>query len=143
MTVLTLSIQTAIAPYSLSLSNTTTCLCETTVTPHRHFTENIPLHVKEALSQHNFTLSDLNAVGVVEGPGSYTGLRIGISTAKSIAQCASIPIYKLTTFQALALSIQTPNQSTIICIPGRRNECIVVVFDKKIKKNLNKYNSNI
>jgi tRNA threonylcarbamoyladenosine biosynthesis protein TsaB len=52
----------------------------------------LTVFIQELLAQEDLRASDLDAVAVSKGPGSYTGLRIGVSTAKGIAYAASIPL---------------------------------------------------
>ncbi len=58
--------------------------------------------VDEVLKQSGCTVSDLNGVAVSVGPGSYTGLRIGVSTAKGIAYTAGIPVMAVGTLESIA-----------------------------------------
>ena len=58
--------------------------------------------VEEALKQGGCTVKDLNGVAVSVGPGSYTGLRIGVSTAKGIAYTAGIPVMAIGTLEGIA-----------------------------------------
>jgi tRNA threonylcarbamoyladenosine biosynthesis protein TsaB len=58
--------------------------------------------VEEALKQGGCTVKDLDGVAVSVGPGSYTGLRIGVSTAKGIAYTAGIPVMAIGTLEGIA-----------------------------------------
>ncbi len=58
--------------------------------------------VDEVLKQGGCTVKDLNGVAVSIGPGSYTGLRIGVSTAKGIAYTAGIPVMAVSTLESIA-----------------------------------------
>lgn len=58
--------------------------------------------IEEVLKENSLTAKDLSAVAVSEGPGSYTGLRVGVSTAKGICYGASIPLISIGTLQILA-----------------------------------------
>ena len=61
-------------------------------------------------------VQDINAIAISNGPGSFTGLRIGMSAAKGLAFGSSIPIIQVPTFEALALQISKylPNDSIFI-----------------------------
>ncbi len=59
---------------------------------HRELAETIQIQTRELLEGKGKTLNDLGAVLVYEGPGSFTGLRIGISIANSLAYSLEIPI---------------------------------------------------
>lgn len=64
--------------------------------------EKLHLFIKEALNQAQVTPADLSAVAVTKGPGSYTGLRIGVSAAKGLAFSLNIPMYSMTSLEVLA-----------------------------------------
>ena len=64
--------------------------------------KNLLPFVDEVLKQGGCTVSDLNGVAVSVGPGSYTGLRIGVSTAKGIAYTAGIPVMAVGTLESIA-----------------------------------------
>ncbi len=63
--------------------------------------------INSVLAMAAITQNELKAIAVSNGPGSFTGLRIGISAAKGIAQALSIPIIPVPTFEALALQISS------------------------------------
>lgn len=59
---------------------------------HRELSETIHVKIKQLLKKNKVNLSDLNAIAVFKGPGSFTGLRIGLSVANSLAYALNIPI---------------------------------------------------
>ena len=63
--------------------------------------------VDEVLKQGGCTVRDLNGIAVSIGPGSYTGLRIGVSTAKGIAYTAGIPVMAVSTLESIAQGAKT------------------------------------
>lgn len=65
----------------------------------------LSLKIKRLLSQHNVTVNDVSAIGVGLGPGSFTGIRIGLVTAKAIAFALNIPIWGISSLDALALNV--------------------------------------
>lgn len=78
---------------------------------------------------------DLQAVAVSNGPGSYTGLRIGVSTAKGIAFGLGVPLISIDTLQALAKQISSECQIGDLIIPmidARRMEVYTSVFDHEL-----------
>lgn len=79
--------------------------------------------IEELLSSSGVTMSDLGGVGVSAGPGSFTGLRIGLSTAKAIAYALSVPIVGLNTLEVLARSV-TPAERIVCPMIGWRRETV-------------------
>lgn len=59
---------------------------------HRKLAESIHLKIKALLSQNNFKFDQIDAVAIYKGPGSFTGLRIGLTVANAIADSLQVPI---------------------------------------------------
>ncbi len=94
------------------------------------------LHVffEEVLEECNITFNQLNAVAVSQGPGSYTGLRIGISAAKGLCYSLNIPLIALDTLAVLAKKLSIENGVIVPMIDARRMECYTAIFDKNHQK---------
>ena len=86
--------------------------------------------VNKALDQAGIELKELDAIAVSEGPGSYTGLRIGVSTAKGLAFGLDKPLLGINTLQAIATTIDSPSDFIIPVLDARRMEVYYQVFDK-------------
>jgi tRNA threonylcarbamoyladenosine biosynthesis protein TsaB len=89
--------------------------------------------VKEVLQQAGFAVHQLQAVAVSAGPGSYTGLRIGTSTAKGICYALNIPLIAIDTLEVLAFAFrrQSGAEKGLLCpmIDARRMEVYCQVMD--------------
>jgi tRNA threonylcarbamoyladenosine biosynthesis protein TsaB len=91
--------------------------------------------VDAALKQANLRLVDLAAVAVSQGPGSYTGLRIGVSTAKGIAYALDIPLIGINTLQAMAASQQLAEGEYVVAVlDARRKEVYTQTFGDSLQK---------
>ena len=78
--------------------------------------------IADSLSKLKLTIANINSVAVSEGPGSFTGLRIGMAAAKGIADGAGIPIIAVPTFDALAFEIASyMNGEEDFCIANKAN----------------------
>ena len=85
--------------------------------------------VDEVLKQASLRLVDLAAVAVSQGPGSYTGLRIGVSTAKGIAYALDIPLIGINTLQAMAASQSVAEGEYVVAVlDARRKEVYTQTF---------------
>ena len=92
--------------------------------------------VDEVLKQAEVSMKEINGVAVSIGPGSYTGLRIGVSTAKGIAYTAGIPVMAISTLESIAQGAKTlwaessSEQPQIIpMIDARRMEVFTTRYD--------------
>lgn len=74
------------------------------------------------------TVSDLDAVAVAGGPGSFTGIRIGVAAAKGLAWGRELPLYGVSTLEAMALSLGIVNGIVCCCMDARRNQVYNAVF---------------
>ena len=93
----------------------------------------ITLLIQEVLKKAGIVLSDLDAIAVSRGPGSYTGLRIGVSTAKGLCYSLDKPLIAISTLQAMARG-RVENKSNIpilYCpmIDARRMEVYTAFYD--------------
>jgi len=68
--------------------------------------EQLHQFIEAAVKESRLTLKDLNAVAVSKGPGSYTGLRIGVSAAKGLCYALDIPLISIPTLQSLSLQVK-------------------------------------
>ena len=75
------------------------------ITQPRIHGERLPVIVNRILSNHSMEVSELNAIAVSAGPGSYTGLRIGMSLAKGLAAAMDIPIISVPTLEVMNAGI--------------------------------------
>ena len=98
------------------------------------------LFVQEALSFAESHAIPLDAVAVSEGPGSYTGLRIGVSMAKGIAYGRNVPLVSIPTLQLLCVPVllyheEIPENSLLVpMIDARRMEVYSAIYDRSLKE---------
>ena len=93
----------------------------------------------QKIIQHSaFSIQHIDAVEVVAGPGSYTGLRIGLASAKGLCYALNIPLITLNTLKvmaAAAISLSAHQSTTTLFCPmidARRNEVFTAVYDNKL-----------
>lgn len=94
--------------------------------------EKLHLFIQEVVSDSGVQLTDLQAVAVSKGPGSYTGLRIGVSAAKGLCFALDIPLISVATLKSLALQASPEDGGLIVpMLDARRMEVYSAVFDFK------------
>ncbi|MCH2023001.1 MAG: tRNA (adenosine(37)-N6)-threonylcarbamoyltransferase complex dimerization subunit type 1 TsaB [Saprospiraceae bacterium] len=97
--------------------------------------ELITLFIQEIMETAGNTLKELDAIAVSKGPGSYTGLRIGVSTAKGLCYALDKPLIAIDTLEALAYGAMefdnAPNTVYAAMIDARRADAYVEIFDSE------------
>jgi len=91
--------------------------------------ENLHVFIKDILAEHKLTYTDLNAIAISKGPGSYTGLRIGVSTAKGLCFSLDIPLIAIETLEILAHQVKKAEGFIVPMIDARRMEAYTKVYD--------------
>ncbi len=85
--------------------------------------------IKEVLGEASLAPSDLDAIAVSKGPGSYTGLRIGVSAAKGLCFSLKIPLISIDTLASLAHNVVPQSGVIVPLLDARRMEVYSSVFD--------------
>jgi tRNA threonylcarbamoyladenosine biosynthesis protein TsaB len=96
--------------------------------------EKLHVFIEEILSEANLQFSALDAIAVSQGPGSYTGLRIGVSAAKGLCYALNIPLIAVDTLEILASQISIEKGLIVPMIDARRMEVYAAIFDKNHQK---------
>ena len=132
---LILNIETATKNCSVSLSNhgeIISCI-EVAEQGYSH-AEKLHVFIEHVLLESSVQFSDLRAIAVSQGPGSYTGLRIGISAAKGLCYSLAIPLIAIDTLEVLARQLQISEGYIIPMIDARRMEVYSAVFNAQYQK---------
>ena len=96
--------------------------------------ENLTPFIEEIMHKNQLSYKQLDAIAVSKGPGSYTGLRIGTSTAKGMCYALDIPLIGIDTLQAMAYGVKDePYDFFVPMIDARRMEVYTAVYDKNGK----------
>lgn len=126
-----LNIETATKNCSVALANEgKTIACKEIAEQNFSHAEKLHVFIEELLAENNLQFSDLNAIAVSQGPGSYTGLRIGVSSVKGLCYALNIPMIAIDTLQLLAKQIQIEDGIIIPMIDARRMEVFSAFYDK-------------
>jgi tRNA threonylcarbamoyladenosine biosynthesis protein TsaB len=125
-----------------STRNCSVAICwEHRVLAHRSMTDAHYVHaeylhqlIQDVLAEAQVGLESIKAIGISKGPGSYTGLRIGVATAKGLAFALNCPLIGIQTLHLLAAhGMQNwPNDMVYAMIDARRMEVYLATFDGQV-----------
>lgn len=96
--------------------------------------EKLHVFIEEVLKESGLQFSDLAAIAVSQGPGSYTGLRIGVSAAKGLCFALDIPLIAVDTLAVLAAQANVSDAVIIPMIDARRMEVYSAIFNANLEK---------
>ena len=104
----------------------------------RHHAAFLHTAIDKILQETNVSPSILKAIGVTGGPGSYTGIRVGLATAKGLCFALKIPMIMMNTLEVMAFSAieNIGNKNALYCpmIDARRMEVFTAVYDSQLKE---------
>lgn len=96
--------------------------------------EKLHVFIEEVLLEAGIAFQDLNAIAVSRGPGSYTGLRIGVSAAKGFCYALDIPLLSVDTLQVLASQVKISDGVIIPMLDARRMEVYSAIYTSKLER---------
>ena len=120
-----LSIDTCLGASSVAVLDGERVLATRSEPMTRGHQERIGMIAREAMAEAGVAFDDLTRIGVTVGPGSFTGLRVGLAFAKGLATALSIPCVGVTTLEAMAFGIQG---FTAAVLDARMSQVYIQVF---------------
>lgn len=136
-----LLIETATSVCSAAISESSVILAESVNFDGFKHAENLMPMILQALEKSKRNLKQLDAIAVSAGPGSYTGLRIGVSTAKGLCYSLGIPLIGISTLEILSNGFrkENPDFKGLLCpmIDARRMEVYTALFENDGKRRIN------
>ncbi|MHB1050432.1 MAG: tRNA (adenosine(37)-N6)-threonylcarbamoyltransferase complex dimerization subunit type 1 TsaB [Bacteroidota bacterium] len=129
-----LGIETATEVCSTALVHGTNVVAERSVNEKNIHSERLLSLVDEMLKETGRSLQEIDGIAVSIGPGSFTGLRIGLSTAKGLAMARTVPIFAVPTLDGIAELFRTKNNAgsaVKFCsmVDAKRNEAFFALYD--------------
>ena len=131
---LVLNIETATTNCSVSLSKDgeTLVLKEDNSLGYSH-AETLHLFIDEVFKISKLKPSEIDAVAVSKGPGSYTGLRIGVSSAKGLCFALEKPLISISTLESLAHQVKATDGLIIPMLDARRMEVYSAIYNQNLE----------
>ena len=90
--------------------------------------------ISEMFEIGKININDINKIIVVNGPGSFTGIRVGLTIAKVLAWAKNIPIIPISSLEAMTISDNETSDYVVAAIDARRNYVYATIYDKKNEK---------
>jgi len=130
-----LNIDTAVQTASVCLSDDDKLLGTRINPTQKDHASWLHIAIKELLEEHSIRPGDLKAVGISAGPGSYTGLRVGMATAKGLCYSLQIPLISINTLRMMA-SAARGETAELLCpmIDARRMEVFTAIFNQDLQE---------
>jgi len=130
-----LHLETSTEVCSIAISADLTVVGEVNEVKGFAHSERGTLMVQESLQQAGLDISDLDAVSISQGPGSYTGLRVGFAMAKGICFAQDIPMLCVPTLKAIAYGVKKEERKAVLTpmLDARRMEVYAESFDLNLK----------
>lgn len=130
---LILGIDTTTLSCSVALLQGENLLAEMTLNIKKTHSERLMPLLDQLLSESAIEREQIEAIAAAAGPGSFTGLRIGLSTARALAQGLNIPAVPVCTLEAIAEAVPTPD--TLICpiLDARRSQLYCALYQRAVE----------
>src|SRR4051812_42192427 len=133
---LILNIDTAINVATVGFADGSNIIAEQTSEDQKNHAAFVQSAISQLLEAHQLSLLNIDAVAVVNGPGSYTGLRVGLASAKGLCYALGKPLILLNTLEVMALTTISlfPGKDTLHCpmIDARRMEVFTAVYNHEL-----------
>ena len=134
-----LNIHTTAEKAIVNICNEDKVLDTSTNTEQKHHAAFLHSAIKKILNKNEIPISKLKAIGVTGGPGSYTGIRVGLATAKGLCYALQIPMMVYNSLELMAFSAiaNFPKDKKAFFIPmidARRLEVFTAVYDNHLKE---------
>lgn len=129
-----LNIETSTKNCSVSIAKDgETIICNEISEEGYSHAERLHVFIEKSLQESGINFKDLVAIGVSQGPGSYTGLRIGVSAAKGLCYALGIPLIAVDTMKILASQAKVDYGLIIPMLDARRMEVYSAIFSFDLK----------
>ena len=130
---LLLNIETTTKNCSVALFENSKLLSYKEHNSHQYLhAEYLTVFIEEVLKKIDITLKEIDGIALSKGPGSYTGLRIGTSTAKALCYSLDIPLISISTLRYMAFAMSRKEKYKFYCpmIDARRMEVFASIYDQ-------------
>lgn len=129
---LTLGIDASTEMAAIALADEERIIAEINLSLYRRHSERLLANIAHLFSELDYDIKDIDLLAVGIGPGSYTGLRIALSTVKAFAMALNIPVVALSTLEILAYNYKNTNALIIPMLDAKRKRVYTSIYDNYI-----------
>ncbi len=126
---LTLGIDASTEMAAIALASEERLIAETNLSLYRRHSERLLANISHIFSELDYDIKDLDLIAVGIGPGSYTGLRIALSTVKAFAMALNIPVVALSTLEILAYNYKNTEAIIVPMLDAKRKRVYTNIYD--------------
>ncbi|QJI69104.1 tRNA (adenosine(37)-N6)-threonylcarbamoyltransferase complex dimerization subunit type 1 TsaB [Staphylococcus haemolyticus] len=131
-----LMIDTSNQPMSIAIMQDDTVLAETTSEDKRDHSSQLMPGIQHLFEEAKIEKNDIDGIVVAKGPGSYTGVRIGVTTAKTLAYALNTKLYGVSSLAALAATVKNDKQKLLVPIIDARREAVYTGVYQNVDGNI-------
>lgn len=124
-----LGIDTSTMAASVAVIEDNKLICEYTINTKKTHSQKLMPMIENMLKESDLSIKDIDLVGVCIGPGSFTGLRIGMATAKAIAHVNELPIIGVTSLEMLAANMNLCDKKICSILDAQRSQVYTAKFE--------------
>lgn len=124
-----LGIDTSTMVASVAVIEDNQLVCEYTINTKKTHSQKLMPMIENMLKESDLNINDIDLIGICVGPGSFTGLRIGMATAKAIAHVNNIPIVGVTSLEMLAANMNLCDKKICSILDAQRNQVYTAKFE--------------
>ena len=132
-----LGIDTSTMSANIAVVEDDKLICEYTINTKKTHSQKLMPMIESMLKLSDINIKDIDVIAICVGPGSFTGLRIGMATAKSIAHVNNIPLIGVNSLEILGANIEFCNKNICAILDAQRNQvytCKYIFENKKIRE---------
>ena len=124
-----LAVDTSSEICSVAILENDNVIVENSLNDGKTHSENLMTIMENTLEENKIKLSDIDLIACSVGPGSFTGIRIGVSSIKAIAEVLDVPVAAVTSLEALAKNVELKDVTIVSLIDAKNDQVYAGIFD--------------
>lgn len=129
-----LAVDTSSEICSVAILENDTVIAENSLNDGKTHSENLMTIMENTLEENKTKLNDIDLIACSVGPGSFTGIRIGVSSIKAIAEVLDVPVAAVTSLETLAKNVEANGVTIVSLIDAKNDQVYAGIFDDDYNK---------